>query len=224
VESELDYHKWNAHKFFGVPYAEITPALRQLAKRVGHGANYSMGAQVLLETMGPRAVGEARLLLKLPAKWTLPQVTQHLLNTYAQAYPEVKLDWYNDIKRTIKMTKKLVSPLGHTRHFFADPSTNKPAMNAAVAHGPQNLSGAVLNIVFYKIWHETVYGDLRGKVRIKAQIHDSILYCYNTEDSPARIKAMMTHTVRVKDIHGIERDMLIPPDMNSGAISWAGLK
>lgn len=224
VESDKDYHSWNAHKFFGVPYEEITKDLRQLAKRVGHGANYCMGATVLLETMGPKAVAEARILLKLPAKWTLTQVCQHLLRTYELAYPEVKQDWYDDIKRTIKLTKRLTSPLGWTRHFFADPGASKPAMNAAVAHGPQNLNSGVLNRVFYRIWHSSMYGALHGKVRLKAQIHDSILYCYNTEDSPAAVQALMEYPIPVRDPHGVTRTMLIPSDMNAGETSWGNLK
>ncbi|MFZ2976140.1 MAG: hypothetical protein WA055_05955, partial [Candidatus Moraniibacteriota bacterium] len=119
------------------------------------------------------------------------------------------------IKRTVKMTKKLVSAVGHTRHFFADPSANKPALNAAVAHGPQNLSGAILNIVYYKIWHESLYGSLRDKVRLKAQIHDSIFFGWKGEDTPERVRALMTHDLPVKDIHGVKRTLRIPPDMSS---------
>lgn len=215
VESEYDYHSWNAFKFFGTPYEQVSKPLRTLAKRVNHGANYNMGAGVLLETMGPKAVAEARVVLKLPAKWSLIQVCQHLLNVYAQTYPEVKGDWYDDLKRTIKMTKKLVSALGHTRYFFADPSANKPALNAAVAHGPQNLSGGVLNIVFYSIWHASVYGDLRDRVRLKAQIHDSIFFGYRGEEVPEIVRSRMENPIKVKAIDGVTRTMLIPPDMSA---------
>jgi DNA polymerase I-like protein with 3'-5' exonuclease and polymerase domains len=224
VESDKDYHKWNAHKFFGVPYAEITPALRQLAKRVGHGANYNMGATVLLETMGPQAVAEARILLKLPAKWTLVQVCQHLLKTYEDAYPEVKKDWYDSIKRLVKLSKKLVSPLGWTRFFFGDPSSNKQALNAAVAHAPQNLSVSIINVVFYRLWHDSVYGDLLGKLRLKAQVHDSLLYCYRGDDVPSIVSTRMQEPLEVTDCNGVKRTMLIPNDCSKGGTSWASLK
>jgi hypothetical protein len=224
VESDRDYHSWNAHKFFGVEYEAVTKSLRNLSKRVNHGSNYNMGAGVLLETMGPKAVAEARLLLKLPAKWTLTQVCQHLLRTYEQTYPEVKKDWYDEIKRTIKMTKKLVSPLGWTRHFFADPSSSKPALNAAVAHGPQNLSVAIINRVFYSIWKDTVYGDLVGRVRLKAQIHDSIFFVYRGSDTPGIVQARMKLPIQVKGTDGKVRTMAIPPDMNAGETYWADLK
>ena len=224
VESDKDYHKANASAFFGVPYEIVDKPLRQLAKRVGHGANYSMGAGVLLETMGPKAVAEARLLLKLSAKFTLVQICQHLLNTYEKAYPEVKKDWYDAIKREISLSKKLKSPLGWTRYFFNDPIKSKPAMNAAVAHGPQNLSVAIINSVFYDIWKASVYGSLRGRLRVKAQIHDSILYGFIGAEVPQIVCNMMARPVEVKDCFGKKRMMLIPPDISAGKTHWADLK
>lgn len=227
VESSYDYHSWNASAFFGVKYEEVSKELRNLSKRVNHGANYNMGAGVLLETMGPKAVAEARLLLKLPASWTLLQVCQHLLNTYEKTYPEVKKDWYDDIKRTIKLTKKLISPLGWTRYFFSDPTVSKPALNAAVAHGPQNLSVSIINPAFYRIWRDSVYGDLRDRVRLKAQIHDSIFFAYRGAEVPEIVRERMKNPVQIKDIKGVTRTMLIPPDMSIGkgdAKFWADLK
>jgi DNA polymerase I-like protein with 3'-5' exonuclease and polymerase domains len=229
VESDKDYHSWNAHKFFGVAYESVDKPLRDLSKRVNHGSNYNMGAAVLLDTMGPRKVAEARILLGLPAKWTLVQVCQHLLTTYEQTYPEVKRDWYDDIRRTIKMTKKLTSALGWTRHFFADPSSSKPALNAAVAHGPQNLSAAIINQRFYSIWRDSVYGDLRDRVRLKANIHDSIFFAWRGAETPAIIQERMRNPIQVRDIKGVTRTMLIPVDMSAGkgdkpAKYWADLK
>lgn len=224
VESDKDYHSWNASAFFGVPYESVDKPLRNLSKRVNHGANYNMGEGVLLETMGPKEVSKARELLKLPSSWSLRQVCRHLLQTYEKTYPEVKKDWYDDLKRQIKLTKKLVSQLGWTRWFFNDPTTSKPALNAAVAHGPQNLSVAIINRVFYRVWRESVYGELRDKVRLKAQIHDSLFFAYRGADTPERVRVMMEEPVKVKDIKGITRTMLIPPDMNSGKKYWSELK
>lgn len=224
VESDKDFHKFNASAFFGVPYDEITKDLRNLAKRVNHGANYGMGAGVMLETMGPVMVADAKTLLKLPAKWSLVQVCQHLLLAFERTYPEVKITWVEAIKREIKLTKKMVSPLGWTRYFFSDPTKSKHALNAAIAHAPQNLSVSIINKVFYQIWRDTVYGDLRGEVRLKAQIHDSILYQYRHEDSPAKVAAKMQYPITVQDINKKSRTLLIPSDTNSGETSWGNLK
>ena len=242
VEGPHDYHAWNASKFFGVSYESIydenwkDPAdgktkgktlnkkLRDLSKRTNHGANYNMGAQVMLETMGPKMVAEAKAILNLPPRMTLLEVCAHLLGQYEATYPEVKVDLQEWIKRTIAITKKLVSPLGWTRYFFNDPNKSKPALNAAVAHGPQNLSVGIINEVFYKIWKKTVYGELRGLVRIKAQIHDSILFAYKGADTPERVRELMINPVYVKDIKGVERLLKIPPDMSAGKKVWAELK
>lgn len=226
VESDKDYHSWNAHKFFGVQYEEVSKPLRNLSKRVNHGSNYNMSAGVLLDTMGPKNVAEAKLLLKLPAKWTLLQVCQHLIRTYEETYPEVKRDWYDHIKRTIKITKKLVSAIGWTRHFFDDPTKAKPALNAAVAHGPQNLNAGILNQVFYRIWWDSMYGDLKGHLRMKAQIHDSILFTYRKESThiPSEIQKRMQISTTVTDCHGVSRVMIVPSDVNAGKVYWSELK
>ena len=233
VEGPHDYHSWNAQAFFGVPYETIydevtkktlNKELRDLSKRTNHGANYNMGAAVMLETMGPKKVAEAKRVLNLPARMTLLEVCAFLLAAYEKTYPEVKKDWYDGLKREISITKKLVSALGWTRYFFSDPTKSKPALNAAVAHGPQNLSVGIINKVFYSIWHKSVYGDLRGVLRLKAQIHDSILYCYKGEDIPSRVQALMIYPVKVKDVKGVVRTMTIPPDISAGKEYWSELK
>lgn len=233
VEGPHDYHAWNAQAFFGVPYEtiydEVTKTtlnkeLRDLSKRTNHGANYNMGATVMLETMGPKKVAEARKILRLPSDMSLLQVCSYLLAAYERTYPEVKKDWYEDIKRTISITKKLVSPLGWTRYFFSDPRSSKPALNSAVAHGPQNLSVGIINRCFYRVWRESVYGGLRGIVRLKAQIHDSILYAYKGDFTPQLVNDLMVEPTQVKDVKGVVRTMIIPPDISCGKTHWAQLK
>lgn len=235
VEGPHDYHAWNAQAFFGVPYESIyseelkktlNKKLRDLSKRTNHGANYNMGAQVMLDTMGPLLVMEARTLLKLPSTMSLLSVCAFLLDAYAKTYPEVKVDLQDHIKRTIAITKKLVSPFGWTRQFFGNPMTNKPALNAAVAHGPQNLSVAIINRAFYKVWRESLYGSLVGKLRLKAQIHDSLLYCYKGSDVPQKVAELMTIPVEITDIKGVKRTMVIHPDISAGEgkTYWSQLK
>lgn len=238
VESSHDYHSWNASQFFGVPYESIydeanrkvlDKELRDLSKRTNHGANYNMGPAVMLDTMGPKKVAQAKRVLKLPAHWSLTRVCEFLLEKYSATYPKVKRDWYRHIINEIAITKKLVSPLGWTRYFFSDPSKSKPALNAAVAHGPQNLNVAILNREWYKIWRETIYGSLRGRVRIKAQIHDSLLFIYRKLEDAHAVLAMMSTAVPVKGADGVVRTMLIPTALSTGkggklATRWSELK
>lgn len=234
VESEKDYHAWNASAFFGIPYEEIWDVarnkvknkdLRELSKRTNHGANYNMGAGVMLDTMGPKKVAHAKLTLKLPASMRLTAVCQYLLDVYEKTYPKVKGLYYDTIIATIEKTNKLVSPLGWTRYFFAKPSRrNKPALNAAVAHPSQNLSVHIINKEWYKVWRETVYGSLRGLVRIKAQIHDSLPFQYKIGFDPMVVVNMMQTRVKVTGADGVERTMLIPTSLKSGDVRWSNLE
>ena len=225
VESDKDYHSWNASAFFGVPYEEIydvvkrktiKKVLRNLAKRTNHGANYNMGAEVMLDTMGPKMVAEAKITLGLPKYMRLVDVCQYLLDRYSATYPSVKGRWYQHIISTIATTQMLVSPFGWTRRFFGSPKDNKQHLNSAVAHSPQNLSVSIINIEWYKIWRETVYGSLRGRVRIKAQIHDSFLFIYKELADAQAVQDMMDTKVDVKGSDGVTRTMYIPSDLSTG--------
>lgn len=236
VESTHDYHSWNAAAFFGVPYEQIYDEssgdtldtdLRDLSKRTNHGANYNMGDAVMLDTMGPKKVAFAKLKLKLPAHLRLTAVCQFLLDRYSETYPRVKGLFYDTIISTIERTNKLVSPYGWTRYFFAKPSKkNKPALNAAVAHGPQNLSVSIINREWYAIWRSTVHGNLRGRVRVKAQIHDSLPFQYRKDDIAAAVEVvnMMQTATPVTGADGVTRTMVIPAGVKLGAVQWSKLK
>ena len=236
VESENDYHSWNASAFFGVPYEEIysnllgktlDKVLRDLSKRVNHGANYNMTKFMLLLTMGPKAVRNAKDKLKLPAKYSLLDVCDFLLSRYARTYPEVKRNWYDDIRRQISMTKKLTGPTGWTRYFFGDVTKSKDAFNSAVAQGPQNLSAKILCCyAMMPIYRSMLYGELRGVFRLKANIHDSLVYTYKKHADwvPQKVADMMRISVKVRDIKGVERTMIIPPDISAGQTHWSMLK
>ena len=236
VESENDYHSWNASQFFGVPYEKIydnatheqkDKVLRDLSKRTNHGANYNMGAGVMLDTMGPKNVIRAKSALKLPAHMRLKDVCQFLLDRYSATYPKVKKLYYGVLVKKITLTKKLVSPLGWTRYFFGDPATNKQDLNAVVAHEPQNLSVGIINKEFYAIWRSSVYGELRGRIRLTAQIHDSIFFKYRvTEPSlPHYIRdTYMNTTVTIVGADDVTRKMYIPSDVSYGKPRWSELK
>jgi DNA polymerase I-like protein with 3'-5' exonuclease and polymerase domains len=247
VESGHDYHSWNASAFFGIPYELIydeakgktlDKTLRDLAKRTNHGANYNMGDTVMLATMGPKAVAKAKITLKLPSYFSLKKVCAHLLGVYEKTYPKVKGLFYDSIIKEIELTGRLTSPRGWTRIFFRKPSrTNKPALNAAVAHGPQNLSVDIINEEFYNVWRASVYDSyykngkfvscqLRDKIRIKAQIHDSILFQYRVEfpDAPKLVYGIMDTTVVIRGADGVTRTMFIPCDISAGKERWSELK
>lgn len=244
VEGPYDYHGWNASKFFGIAYDKIInekfwdekagkfirkvidKIIRDLSKRTNHGANYNMQEYMLLETMGPEKVFQAKNMLKLPRAWSLTKVTGYLLAQYDKTYPKVRGAYQTWVVKTVAKTGKLVSALGWTRVFFnRDLTKNKHSLNSAVAHSPQNLSVCIVNKELFNIW-VAMMGPLRGRIRLIAQIHDSILFCYRKDDDEvvAIVESMMKTKVKVTDIDGIEREFQIPNGVSKGATHWAGLK
>lgn len=225
-----DSHSFKAAMFFGIPYNEIydeatgkklNKPIRELGKRINHGANYNMGAFVLLETMGPKAVREAQRLLKLPNKWTLLQVCEYLLAQYEKAFPVVKKDYYRAIVLQIKQTKMLVSDTGWVRYCFGNPEASKPALNKYVAHVTQNLNAMILNKAWLRIYYAHRFNP---NFRLHAQIHDSILFQYRTGHSYMleKVKELMTFPVPVTDCKGVTRNLIVPVDVKTLGRTWAG--
>jgi hypothetical protein len=239
VESGKDFHCWNAQLFFGFKYEDLwdeklkkckTPEAKQIrdepAKRTNHGANYNMTGGVMLDTVGPKVAARMKMILHLPSSMSLKDVCQYCLNQWSKTYPKVQGQWYDAIRKEIELTKKLVSALGWTRHFFGDVKNNRHYFNAAVAHGSQNLSVAIINRKFYKLWWEQIYGKLRGVFRIKAQIHDSIPFQYKQEADwvPAEVSRLMENSTEVRGADGKVRTMRIPVGMSYGKERWSELK
>jgi DNA polymerase I-like protein with 3'-5' exonuclease and polymerase domains len=219
VESPRDFHAINIERFFGVPYNQVigpngevlNKELRNLSKRVNHGANYNMGPEVLLKTMGEENVDRAKILLNLPPYWTRIRVCEHLLELYAKAYPDVKTIWYNSVKTQVRTAHKLVSPLGWTRYCFGQPDKNKRDLNAYVAHPPQNLSVSIINEGFKELFWKIQIPNSKD-FRLKAQIHDSIFFQFRIgkEHLIEQAKKICIRTVPVTDCKGITRTMTIP--------------
>jgi DNA polymerase I-like protein with 3'-5' exonuclease and polymerase domains len=113
VEHSPDFHKSNASGFFGVPFDEVTKELRTLGKPVNHGANYNMGAYVLIDTMGEENIVRAKQLLGLPRFWSYVQVAEHLLEQFHKLYPGIKGTFYKGVVREIGLTSMLVSTAFH---------------------------------------------------------------------------------------------------------------
>ncbi|MND22550.1 DNA polymerase I [compost metagenome] len=225
-----DSHSFKAAMFFGIPYNEIydeatgkklNKPIRELGKRINHGANYNMGAYVLLETMGPKSVREAQGLLKLPRAWSLIQVCEYLLLQYEKAFPVVKKDYYKSIILQIKQTRMLISDTGWVRYCFGNPEASKPALNKYVAHVTQNLNAMILNKAWLKIFRKLGFNP---HFKLHAQIHDSILFQYRIGHDYllTEVKELMTFPVPVKDCKGVQRELIVPVDVKRLGRTWAG--
>jgi DNA polymerase I-like protein with 3'-5' exonuclease and polymerase domains len=260
VENAPDFHTRNASLFFGIPEDEIVTlvwetitidgveiqqpvldkygkqvkdkSIRSLSKRVNHGANYNMGAWVLLETMGSKNVNSARKLLGLSPRWSLMTITQHLLNSFDKTYPDIRGKYYEEVIEEIKITHRLYLPNGWTRYCFEVPSrSRKLALNKYVAHKPQSLSVMLVDDAMFDFWLE--YQIKQEKVRLKAQVHDEIIYQvrgtinYDTgkpvsEHYAETSKALSDLMARPIEVNG--RTMVIPNDGGGAGYRWSDIK
>ena len=231
TESELDFHTINASKFFGIPYNEITnpdtgkvinKSIRDLSKRTNHGANYNMGAQMMLDTMGEINVIKAKNLLGLPHYFTPLQVCEYLLEQFGKTYPVVRFDYQAWIKNTIKVASKLVSAYGWTRWCFGNPSVSKPDLNSLIAHCPQNLNAGMLNEAWLRVFTE-IWLVYPNDFKLCAQIHDSILFQYRIgcEFLIDMVANCMRNPVVVTDISGLKRVLIVPVAVKSGGVRWS---
>lgn len=237
-----DFHGHNASAFFGVPYDSIVRSefdmeldewihttidkvIRDLSKRTNHGANYNMGAQVLLDTMGIENVIRAKRLLGLPQRYTLLNVTQYLLNQFAATYKVVSGDYKKKITADVVGKRILVGPTGWTRYCFGHPDKNKRDLNAYIAHVSQSLNAMELNEAYLKVFYEVALQNHKD-FRLGPQIHDSILFQYRQgrEDLAYDVQRFMEKSIPVTDIFGITRDLLIPTDLKGEGVNWADLK
>lgn len=233
TDSGKDYHSVNAERFFGVSYSSIIDEtgrvllkpLRDLAKRTNHGANYNMGAYVLIDTMGLDKIFAAARLLNLPWYYTAKQIAEHLLAAYDLAYPTVRHKYYDDIKHRVLTTSMLVSPLGWTRFCFGDPIKSKSDLNALVAHPSQNLNAGTLNRAYMRIFREVALQNIHT-YRLNAQIHDSVLFQYRIghEYLIQKTADCMILPTPVTDIYGKTRTLIVPVGMKAGAKTWGELK
>lgn len=233
VETSPDFHCFNASAFFGIPFEELydeatgtklNVPIRDLSKRVNHGANYNMGYKVLRETMGDKNVVNARNLLGLPQHMTLDNVCRYLLLAFDKTYPRVRGAWQQELIREIELTGRLTTDDGWVRRTFLNPRKSKLDLNTVVSHKPQGFSARLVNKALMYIWKELQLKKYRGKFRLKAQIHDEILSCVHesldVEKVAKEIADIMVIKTKVTCGLGITREFSIPSTYEIGE-TWA---
>lgn len=239
VSGTRDFHSVNASAFFGVPYDSIydssagkpkDKALRDLAKRVNHGANYLMGANVLVDTMGEDKVYAAARILKLPRMWTPKQIAEHLLGQFHKTYPQLSRTFYPGVIHEIATTHMLWSKAEHdcdyqasrrglTRYCFGDPGKSKSDLNAYVAHVPQSLNAMTLNKAFMRVFYDIALNPKYSPhFKLCAQIHDSILFQFREghEYLCDMVKERMEIPVTIKGYDGKSRTFTVPAATKAG--------
>ena len=255
VGGQRDFHSVNASAFFGKSYTDIyddnakktkDKKLRDLAKRVNHGANYNMGPAVLVDTMGLDNIYEANRILKLGLIDPL-DIAKYLLERFHATYPKLRGPnapfspgtYYGSVCQEVIVSRRITSRAFHhtefnlrsyepskyiesgdwTRYCFGKPDKNKSDLNALVAHGPQSLNARTLNEAYMRVFYEVALPNA-DTFRLHAQIHDSILFSYSTDrlDIPELVKDCMELPVSVRDVSGTYRTFTVPAALKIGKL------
>lgn len=243
VEGDRDFHAYNASCFFGIEYAKIfddikkktiDKVIRDLAKKVNHGANYLMGEDVLVDTMGLKYINQAKILLKLPVLWTPRQVAAHLLAGFHKTYPGLAGTFYPAVVREVALNGTLTSRAKHhspyqvnqdglVRRCFGNPAAFKPDKNALVAHVGQSLNAQTLNRAYKRAFYEVFLGN--PDVKLGPQIHDSIFMQYREgkEEYVFKVKEIMEIPVTIQGYDGKTRTFTVPAAVKLGGKRWSDL-
>jgi hypothetical protein len=79
--------------------------------------------------------------------------------------------------------------------------------------------------VFYEVWMPN-----QRDFKLYAQIHDSIFFAYREGriDLAYKVKECMENPIKIKDVSGIERTLLVPAALKlggpAGAVRWSDCK
>ena len=229
LRSERDFYKQLGTLMFGIPFEEVSEEFRnKMLKKINHGVSYVMGATTMIEnaTAAEMLKGAARLNVKITmnkvpkeGEKTLKQFASDCIEAWHKPFPKVR-EWYKTLIARIAATHMTESALGFTRYFFGNINKDHNIQKSAIAHEPQNLSVSILNIGFYKVYNLMKRPENRGKLRLKCQIHDSILY-QRVEDIEegkridAEVLKAMSNNIEVNGI-----PLIIPVDAGKPTVHW----
>jgi DNA polymerase family A len=188
VSGTRDFHSHNASAFFGRPYESVyddsagktkDKPLRDLSKRTNHGANYNMGPDVMVDTMGLDKVWMAKKLLSLPYL-AAAAVAEHLLTKFHLTYPKLRgpIHIRNDQVR-------MVLGLDKCEHKLYSPGTYYASVAYEVTTTRRLTSRA---------FHRTEYNLAHYKPEDYIEQGDWTRYCFGKPDtSKPDLNALVAH-------------------------------
>lgn len=229
-DAEKDFYKVLGTMFFNIPYEEVTDFFRnKVLKRINHGTTYMMGDNTFIINIGMKILRDAAVKLgyiltthprtSVTNELTPKKFAGMLLEVYHIPFKRIRM-WYKEVYNEVLTTHYIASPSGYKRFFFGDISKNHNILRGAVAHGPQHLSVHILNTGLMRVYKELVLPG-NGNLRIKAQVHDSILGQWKIEMRDfykTEIEKRLDNPITV---HG--RVLRIPVEFKAGP-SWGTMK
>lgn len=154
-----DIHKYVAAEIYGIPMADVTHDQRQLGKKSGHGANYSMG----VSTFQDSCLKEMDLVLD-------KKMATRVLESYHKLFPGIRR-WQSNLRSVVYRERKLTNPLGRERYFYG--RIDDSAYREAYAYRPQSTIPDIANHLMLGLLEERRKGNVDFWLHM--QCHDSVL-------------------------------------------------
>jgi len=202
-----DIHCYVAAEIFQVPESEITNQQRQLGKKSGHGANYSMKEATFIDS----CISEMDLVLS-------KQEATKVLEAYHKLFPGIR-QWHAALRREVSQTRKLTTPWGWERVFWG--RLDDTTFREAYAFRPQSTIPYVINQLMLHLCGLREKGDLAFNLLL--QSHDSILL----EVPSGQESVVMAAAERLDDWHPVivlaGGRLRIPIEAKWGSV-WGELK
>jgi DNA polymerase I-like protein with 3'-5' exonuclease and polymerase domains len=152
-----DVHKYVAGKIFKKPEEIVSKLERQLGKKSGHSANYSVG---------PRTFSESCLVEM--NHYITENEARRIIEMYFETFPGIRRRQEN-IRREVYAKRVLRTPIGRERHFYG--RMNDATFREAYAYSPQSVIPDITNHLMLKLWELKDCLD----VEFLLQVHDSLL-------------------------------------------------
>jgi DNA polymerase-1 len=158
-DTTKDIHRYVAAEIFGVPESEVTKQQRQLGKKSGHGANYSMKEATFIDS----CISEMDLVL------TRAEATK-VLESYHKLFPGIRR-WHSELRRELAQTRILRTPLGRERQFWG--RLDDDTFREAYAYRPQSTIPDITNHLMLHLLESRKQRAF--DFRLLLQCHDSVL-------------------------------------------------
>lgn len=159
IERKEDIHRYVAAEIYGIPMADVTHEQRQLGKKSGHGANYSMGVSTFMDS----CLKEMDLVLDR-------KMATRVLESYHKLFPGIR-KWHARIRDTVYRERRLTNPLGRMRYFYG--RTDDNTYREAYAYRPQSTVPDIANALMLGLTEQR--RRLKFDFWLHLQCHDSVL-------------------------------------------------
>ena len=151
---------------------------RQLGKKSGHGANYSMKETTFMDS----CLKEMNLVL------TRKEAT-NVLEAYHRLFPGIRR-WHKRIRDEVARARRLENPLGRVRYFYGRMDDN--TFREAYAYRPQSTIPDVTNHLMLHLWNARTEGA--ADFWFHNQVHDSLQLSVTAETEVERIARICFNT------------------------------